>query len=307
MASAGAFVGSANNREEVRAWARGLLREPMNSVWMQRTKAHRCKGETKHQCQLHTKISSTYSQAAATALRRAPEYLHPGLGWKLCYASGGILSGLTGSLRAETEARFGDTDEYNSGEPNLAGAHMSSFAMRSGNAELYREADRHGRDYELEELLDRFGSKADMLNRAVSNARLVGYDPIFFSHRLNRLRFGRDLRPGDPDPMGLVVGFTTIPAKDRASTYSTRRSIRKHESFTSFLIGTQTVLAAMEQQTVGEGFCIDLRMPIHNAKTKSLNERACAKLAAELEEAMADEIDEVTEQDNEVGDELVLG
>ncbi len=232
-------------------------------------------------------------------------YLHPGVGWKKVYASGGILSGLAGSAIETARKRFGDTDEYNYNEPNMEGAMMRNFGVTAGNNELYREADRHGRDYTLTELLDRVGRAGDMLNRAVANAELVGYTPIFFSHRLNRLRIGRNLRPGDLDPMGLVIGFPTIPAKDRANAYSSRLSVRKHESFGNFITATQVVLASMEQQSVGEGFCVDLRMPIHNGNTKGKNARACAKLQAELAEALAFD-DETTDMDNGFSDELVL-
>ena len=203
--------------------------------------------------------------------------LHPGQGWLLCYASGGC-----------TLPGYEDHDRYYASEPAISGSSFPDKRMlpyKVGNNELSREAARHGRDVAIEEALEKLSpSDSAKLAAAVKALDKLGVPIILWTHRLNR--FHAEGHEGPEDPLGLVVGFPTLPALDRAlGKLSGRRSIRKFENFPVFLLDPDGALRAAEAASVEEGFHVDLKAGSHSSETINKN-------AANLGEVIASESDE---------------
>jgi len=179
---------------------------------------------------------------------------HPGEAWLKVYASGGNLF-------------YPDQDRYTYNE--FKESEFPKIQQAAANASLSKEARYHGRDIddylEIVELLP--NSLQGQFIEAVSMAAELDFEPFFYTHRLGILVPSNGVDEFGRPPMGIVVGFSNLPASDRNNRdESPRTSVRKFESVVNFALSPNVVLATMEQKTIWEGFVIE---PVfsHNGPT----------------------------------------
>lgn len=213
---------------------------------------------------------------------------HPGEGWFLHYASGGC-----------TLPGYRNHDRYYSTEPAIAGVRFDDrriLAYKVGNNELAREAARHGRDVEEQEVLNSLsGQERAAFALAMDYLRDIDSQIIFWTHRLNRFRAGGV--SGGQDPMGLVVGFKDVPALDHALGEKSKRvSIGKHENFVTFLMDPDGALRNVEMSAVEQGFhLIELKAGMHSGETIAKNAGNAPSAAPPMTEEDLATADQVTE------------